>query len=331
MLPKNIWIAAVVCAVLVGVTAPIATAAPNRARIERVVPEGPTQSAAYVYSAAMRKTVKVQILTPSSQTRTAGTTSRPTLYMLGGLGEEDPNNSIWLLKTDIVKFFADKNVNVVLPIAGNGSFYTDWRHDDPVLGRYRWETFLTRELPPLLEDRFGANNSRAIAGLSMGAGSALVLAARHPQFYRSAASYSGCYSASDASGQISARSIVRSFGGNADNMWGPVNDPQWVAHDVVRQAAGLRGTDVYVSVGSGLPGRYDAPGYPGNDKPADRVLVGGAIELGSLACTRALQSALAAQRIPARFQFVNPGTHSWPYWVDQLHSSWPVIDRALNR
>ncbi|GAB20751.1 putative mycolyltransferase [Gordonia effusa NBRC 100432] len=331
MPPKKIWIAVLVCTVLAGLAVPVASAAPNQSRIERVVAEGPTRSAAYVYSAAMRKTIKVQILTPSSQTRTAATTSRPTLYMLGGLGEEDPNNSIWLLKTDIVKFFANKNVNVVLPIAGNGSFYTDWRHDDPVLGRYRWETFLTRELPPLLAERFGANGSRAIAGLSMGAGSALVLAARHPRFYRSAASFSGCYSASDVAGQISARSIINGFGGNADNMWGPIGDPDWAAHDVVRQAAGLRGTDVYVSVGSGLPGRYDAPGYPGNDNPADRVVVGGAIEIGSLACTRALQSTLAAQRIPAQFRFTNPGTHSWPYWVDQLHFSWPVIARALNR
>lgn len=241
MLPKMSVIAAVASAILLGFAAPSAVAAPDRPRIERVVAEGPTQSAAYVYSPAMRKTIKVQILTPASSNRgTLG--SRPSLYMLSGLGEEDPTNSIWLRKTDIVKFFATKNVNVVLPLAGNGSFYTDWRADDPVLGRYRWETFLTEELPPLLRERFGDNGSRAIAGLSMGAGSALVLAARHPRFYRSVASYSGCYSASDITGQVSSRAIVAAFGGNADNMWGPPSDPRWTAHDVVTQAAGLLGT-----------------------------------------------------------------------------------------
>ncbi len=328
MLPKNSWIAFVVCAILATFAAPAATAAPAGSRIERVVSEGPTQSAAYVYSAAMRKTIKVQILTPAGKSRTD---KRPSLYMLSGLGEEDPQNSIWLRKTDIVKFFAGKNVNVVLPLAGNGSFYTDWRNDDPVLGRYRWETFLTKELPPLLAERFGATNARAIAGLSMGAGSALVLAARNPGFYRSAASYSGCYSSTDLSGQVSTRAIVKAFGGNADNMWGALGDSGWAKHDVIAQANGLRGTDVYVSVGSGLPGRYDAPGYPGNTDPADRVTVGGAIEVGSLVCTRNLQSALAAQRIPARFNYVNPGTHSWPYWVDQLHTSWPYLARSLTR
>ncbi|NMO01126.1 esterase family protein [Gordonia sp. TBRC 11910] len=330
-LRRTIGIAALACALLAGLTAPGATASPAVAHIERIVSEGPTQSAAYVYSAAMHKTVKVQILTPASHTTVPTTSPRPTLYMLSGLGEEDPTNSIWLRKTDIVKFFAGKNVNVVLPLAGNGSFYTDWRSDDPVLGRYRWETFLTEELPPLLDERFGGNGSRAIAGLSMGAGSALVLAARHPRFYRAVASYSGCYSATDLTGQVSTRAIVKVFGGDATNMWGPIGDPRWAAHDVIRHAAGLRGTDLYISVGSGLPGRYDAPGYPGNDNPADRTVVGGAIEVGSLACTRRLQSALAAQHIPADFRFVSPGTHSWPYWVDQLHSSWPVISRALSR
>lgn len=61
------------------------------------------------------------------------------------------------------------------------------------------------------------------------------------------------------------------------------------------------------------------------------MIVGGAIETGSLVCTRTLQATLAAQGIPATFRYANPGTHSWPYWVDQLHLSWPTIARALYR
>lgn len=307
-----------------------ASATPARSSIERTVIEGPTQLALYVHSAAMSKTVKVQVLLPRADAPTAGP-ARPSLYMLSGLGEEDPANSMWLRNSDAVQFFAGKNVNVVLPLAGNGSFYTDWLRDDPVLGRYRWETFLTKELPPLLTEAVNANGARAIAGLSMGAGSALVLAARNSHFYRAAASYSGCYSSTDLAGMASTQAIVRSFGGNPDNMWGPISGPAWAAHDVVQRADGLRGTSVYVSVGSGLPGRYDAPGYPGNDKPTDRVVIGGAIEAGAQACTRRLQSTLAAKHIPATFDFVNPGTHSWPYWVDQLHRSWPFLATALNR
>lgn len=113
----------------------------GRSYIDRVVAEPGKLRAAYVYSAAMRRTIKVQLAGAESSSR------RPTLYLLGGLGEQDPANSIWNIKTPVGAFFADKDVNVVLPIAGNGSMYTDWQRDDPKLGRYRWETFLTKELP----------------------------------------------------------------------------------------------------------------------------------------------------------------------------------------
>ncbi|WP_373691950.1 alpha/beta hydrolase [Gordonia mangrovi] len=303
----------------------IASAAPSPvSHITRVVQEGPTQFAAYVYSASMNKTIKVQVLRPRHP---AG--PRPMMYLLSGLGEEDPENSIWLLKTDAVRFFADKNVSVALPLAGNGSFYTDWQRDDPELGRYRWETFLTKELPPLLEARFDGNGSRGIGGLSMGAGSALMLAARNPGFYRAVAAYSGCYTTTGPAGQFYPRGIVSAFGGDANNMWGPPNDPDWAAHDVLRRSSGLRGSAVYVSTGTGRAGRYDAPGYPGNTDPTDRQVVGGAIELGSLWCTRNLQAQLAAQQIPATFHYDDPGTHSWPYWVDRLHQSWPFLARGL--
>ncbi|MFW0784288.1 alpha/beta hydrolase family protein [Gordonia sp. CPCC 206044] len=308
------------------VATPVASAAPSSSHIERVVKEGPTQYAAYVHSASMRKTIKVQVLTPKAQSG-----PRPTLYMLSGLGEQDPQNSIWLLKTDAVRFFADKNVNVALPIAGNGSMYTDWQRDDPKLGRYKWETFLTKELPPLINARFDGNGRQGIAGLSMGAGSSLALAARNPGFYRAVAAYSGCYTTTGPAGQAYPRGIISAFGGNADNMWGPPTDPQWAAHDVLLRSGGLRGSAIYVSTGTGRSGAYDAPGFPGNSNPTDRQIVGGAIEAGSLWCTQSLQSKLSSQGIPAKFTYVNPGTHSWPYWVDQLHTSWPFIGAALNR
>ncbi|WP_411353233.1 alpha/beta hydrolase [Gordonia bronchialis] len=278
-----------------------------------------------VYSAAMRKIVKVQVSVPNRN----ATAHRPTLYLLGGLGEESPDHSVWTTHTDLRGFFKDKNVTVVLPIAGNGSLYTDWQRDDPVLGRYKWETFLTRELPPLIEKRFGGNGRRGIAGLSMGAGASLVLAARHPGFYASVAAYSGCYTTGGIVGQAYPRSIVTAFRGNPDNMWGSPADPDWARHDVLRLANNLRGTAVYVSSGTGRPGKYDAPGYPGNSNPVDRQVIGGGIEVGAYWCTRNLQDRLRQLRIPATVRIIDPGTHSWPYWIDQQRTSWPVIKRGL--
>ncbi|MCX6468588.1 MAG: alpha/beta hydrolase family protein [Corynebacteriales bacterium] len=302
----------------------VASAAPGVSSLEKVESEGPNQFAAYIYSASMAKTIKVQVLVPAVERG-----PRPVLTMLSGLGEEDPNNSMWFRKTDAKDFFRDKNVTVAFPLAGNGSFYTDWQRDDPKLGRYRWETFLTKEMPPLIDARFNGNGIRGIAGLSMGAGSALMLAARNPGFFRSVGSYSGCYSTADLLSQGIPRGVVAAFGGDANNMWGPPNNPAWAAHDVLLRAEGLRGSTVYVSSGSGLPGPFDDPKYPGNDNPTDRYIIGGGIEAGANFCTHRLADTLAARRIPATFDFEAHGTHSWPYWQVQMKRSWPILSRGL--
>ncbi|MGW4715572.1 hypothetical protein [Nocardia sp. NPDC004260] len=33
--------------------------------------------------------------------------------------------------------------------------------------------------------------------------------------------------------------------------------------------------------------------------------------------------------IPATFDFRTSGTHSWGYWQEDLHNSWPLIAAAV--
>ncbi|OZC68395.1 mycolyltransferase [Rhodococcus sp. 06-462-5] len=320
---RRIFTPFVVAAALSVSSVGIATADPVEpvARIVDTSIASDTLRTLSVESPAMGAVVEVQVLTPAAQSG-----SRPTLYMLSGIGEEDPDNSMWLRKGGAAEFFADKNVNVVLPLAGPGSFYTDWQRDDPKLGRYQWETFLTEELPPLIDATVDGNGRNAIAGLSMGAQSAMMLAARHPDLYSGVASYSGCFASSEPMGQASIRAIVGAFGGNADNMWGGPLDPAWAEHDSVVNAESLRGTDVYVSVGTGAPGPHES-----FDSAAalDVVVVGGIIEVGANYCTHRLADRLGQLNIPATFDFTETGTHSWPYWVDQLPKSWPTLAGSL--
>jgi diacylglycerol O-acyltransferase / trehalose O-mycolyltransferase len=296
-------------------------AAPGTASIENRDITSDTLEKLTVWSPSMGRTIDVQVLTPAVKNG-----PRPSLYMLSGIGEEDPSNSMWLRKGGAAEFFRDKNVNVVLPLAGPGSFYADWQKDDPKLGRYKWETFLTQELPPLIDAEFDGNGRNGIAGLSMGAQSAMMLASRNPSLYSAVAAYSGCFSSAELLGQSSMRGIVTAFGGNADNMFGGPLDPDWAAHDVLANAEALRGQTVYVSVGSGLPGRYERFETA---KDWDIVLVGGAIEVGADYCTRRLADRLGELAIPATFDFESVGTHSWAYWVDQLPKSWPTIASGL--
>ncbi|MBF6470146.1 esterase family protein, partial [Nocardia beijingensis] len=160
-------------------------------------------------------------------------------------------------RTDVVEFFGDKQVNVVIPFGGASSYFTDWRADDPVLGRQRWATFLTRELPPLVDARFGGNGANAIAGISMAGTSVFQLALAAPGLYRAIGSYSGCVRTSDPQGQVIVSAVVGGRRGNVVNMWGPPTDPAWAANDPYLHADKLRGTAIYVSTGTGAPGPHD--------------------------------------------------------------------------
>ncbi|WP_442944084.1 alpha/beta hydrolase [Nocardia sp. NBC_00508] len=300
---------------------PEGTYLPGPPVIDHIEPISDRWLRVYVASPAMGRLVQVQVLLPADQSK-----SRPTVYMLDGRNAEN-DNSGWAEHGGAVGFFADKNVNVVLTTGGAASYYTDWQHRDRVLGTNKWETFLTRELPPLIEARFNGNGRNAIQGVSMGAEAAMMLATRTPGLYKAVAAHSGCYLLSSELGQAQARAIVETWGGDSNNMFGKHNDPDWRAHDPAVHADALRGTAIYLSSGSGLPGEHDVPGNP---ELRDAVLYGGPLEAGADTCTRQFADRLTQLHIPATKSFRLTGTHSWPYWADELPRSWPTMATALD-
>lgn len=281
----------------------------------------------HVYSPSMGREIPLQVI------RAADTSvPQPTLYLLNGAGGgEDGAN--WLNQTKILDFLADKNVNVVIPAQGMFTYYTDWIQEDPVVGRAKWQTFLTRELPPVVDRALDTTGVNAIAGLSMAGTSVLDLAIQAPGLYRGVASYSGCAQTSDPMGQAFLRTVVEVMGEtDARNMWGPYDDDEWRRHDPTVNAEGLRGISLYVSNGSGLPGPYENPMLPRSAQAPElheQVLVGGVIEAATNLCTQRLAERLEELEIPATFHFREDGTHSWGYWEDELKRSWPQIEASL--
>ncbi|WP_433734204.1 alpha/beta hydrolase [Nocardia sp. CA-129566] len=279
-----------------------------------------------VHSAAMDTDIRLKVLPAQNDSSPA-----PTLYLLNGASGGN-EGSTWFDQTDIAEFFADEHVNVVIPVGGAGSYFTDWHNDDPVLGRPRWTTFLTRELPPIIDSAFHTTGTNAIAGISMAATSVFQLALAAPGLYRAIGSYSGCIQTSDPQGQGMIAAVVGRWGGNPINMWGPPTDPTWAANDPYVHADQLRGTTIYVATGSGLPGTLDTPdAVHGNIPKLVGQLTGGVIlEVITNQCAHRLQDRLREQNIPAIFDLRPTGTHSWGYWQQDLHNSWPHISAALN-
>ncbi|KAF0849293.1 S-formylglutathione hydrolase FrmB [Nocardia caishijiensis] len=317
----------IVAAMSASIVLTIGTAGADVSRLDSVERPGQRQQTLHVYSASMGRVIPLRVITPFDTGE-----PRPTLYLLNGAGGgEDVAN--WYDQTDIVEFFADKNVNVVTPAAGAFSYYTDWQRDDPELGRNKWQTFLTEELPPIIDATLHTTGVNAVAGLSMSATAALNLAIAAPDRYRAVGAFSGCASVDDPLSRTFIDLVLARADADPVNMWGPPDDPAWRANDAYLNADRLRGKAIYLSSASGLPGPAETlpPGAsPGKAiGMANQIMLGGAIEAAANFCTRRLAARLSELNIPAHTVFRPAGAHTWHYWEQDLHASWPLIAAAI--
>lgn len=280
--------------------------------------------ALWVYSPAMNKEIQVQLLLARDWYADPAA-KFPQLTTLDGLRAQD-DQSGWILNTDIEQFYRDKNVNVILPIGGESSFYTDWNEPDRGT-HYMWETFLIRELPPIVEGQWRSTNVRGIQGLSMGGTAAMMLAARNPGFYRYAASFSGILQLTSYGMPQAIQFALRDGGGyDSGKMFGPPSDPAWAAHDPYELAEQLRGTSLYISSGTGMVGPHDSP----SDIPLLATNYSGVgLEVLSRVTTQQFAARLNELGIPGKAVYRPSGTHTWPYWEFELHESWPQAAAAL--
>ncbi|WP_069159650.1 alpha/beta hydrolase [Nocardia altamirensis] len=280
-----------------------------------------------VYSASMDKEFKVEVQRPADESKPA-----PNLYMLNGLDGGEGTAS-WNAQTNALAWLADKPVNVVQPIGGRGTYYTDWQKPDPNLGLNKWKTFFTEELPPLLDKALQSTGQNALVGLSTSGTSVLQLAEAKPGLWKSVAAYSGCAQIADPMGKQFVKMAAGLWaGGNTENMYGPDDSPLWAENDPVINAEKLRGTLLYISSGSGIPMLEDveyylktAPGPMG----AVNLGLGVGIEAAVNGCTANLKNRLDSLGIPATYQFNPVGTHYWPYWEEALHKSWPLLAEGM--
>ena len=219
-----------------------------------------------------------------------------------------------------------------MPVGGQSSFYSDWYK--PACGSagcstYKWETFLTQELPAYLAANKGVDPDRnAAVGLSMAGSAAMTLAIYHPNQFQYAGSLSGFLNLSEGWWPMLVGISMGDAGGyDADEMWGPSSDPaggsattRWSTSRAWSPTTPVSGCSVATASppsSTPVPARAtcstrsssrDSPCAP--TRPSRRTYI-------------------AAGGRNGVFNFPSNGTHSWGYWGQQLQQMKPDIQRAL--
>ncbi len=107
----------------------------------------------------------------------------PALYLLHGLSDDE---TIWMRRTSLELFAANRNLAIVMPDGGR-SFYSNLRSGQ------RFFDYVAEELPSLMERWFRLDahrEGRFVAGLSMGGYGALKAALSRPDRFAAAAGLS---------------------------------------------------------------------------------------------------------------------------------------------
>ncbi|MGP5117722.1 alpha/beta hydrolase [Corynebacterium casei] len=250
-------------------------------------------------------------------------TGGPVVYFLEGI--DSPETSNWISNGHVQEVFGDTDATVVIPSRGAGSMWQDWDNDDPKLGRYKWDTFVTEELAPIVEDEVSHNSKRGLIGLSMGASGAVMMANNNPGFFDGVAGISGCYSTTDSIGSGTIKLTVGNQGGDPNKMWS--TQEAWERNDVVLNPEGLRGTQIYLSAANGEITDEEREFYA--DREITDQIAGSLLEAGSLKCTDNLSDSLTKAGIEHTPHYLGAGAHSWIMFGPQLQPAWDGIKQAL--
>lgn len=270
-----------------------------------------------VTSSAMGGVEHARLLLPKDWSRQAKRTW-PVLYLLHGSGDD---YTAWTRNTDVEQATANTEAIVVMPDAGKCGNYSNWWNQGN-FGPPGWETFHLTELRRILERDYRAGTQRAVAGLSMGGFGAMSYAARHPDMFKAAASYSGAVNPLDFPAATMAMGLFCP-GLDWKNLWGDPTVPGqlliWQLHNPPNQAENLRGKALFMSSGNGKSGPLDDCCSIFDD----------GIEQVVQAESQSLLDRLGSLNIPVTKDFYGPGRHAWPYWQQELHRSLPMLMAAI--
>src|SRR4051795_8248826 len=207
-----------------------------------------------VSTPALGRAVDVRVLVPADYG--TSTDRYPVLYLFHGTSGRA---SDWVTSGDAEQATAGLPLIVVMPDAGfdgnGGGWFTNWVDTTTALGPSQWETFHVDDLIPWVDANLRTvktRDGRAVAGLSQGGFGSTTYAARHPDLFVSAASFSGApdidYDPVTAAG---ATAVIEATAVGLDHvppgsMFGSraTNEINWQGHDPATLVTNLRDVDL---------------------------------------------------------------------------------------
>ena len=245
-----------------------------------------------IASAVMHKTYRAAVVLPASYARNKKA-NYPVLYLLHGAYGHFAD---WLKSPPdkrLVHNLADQyNIIIVLPEGETFSFYLD----SPVSPESQFETYLTREVLPKIDQTYRTvrdRKGRVIAGLSMGGHGALFLSARHPDLYCAAGSMSGALDLSSFNRKLSPADAAQRA-----KIWAPIlgsetdNPERFAANSVLSLVDQLQLNKLPLIIDCG-------------------------VDDGLIDINREVHRRLLYNHTPHDYT-ERPGAHTWQYWQNAL-------------
>lgn len=250
----------------------------------------------------------------------------PVTYFLSGLNGNQTafriGNNGEALTTNYESIVVSPNGN----IGNNAGIWSDW-YNYGAGGPPRYETFVIDQLIPLIDANFRTTADRAhrvMTGTSMGGYGALMMAARHPDQFTAVAAFSGV----PDSNWIVTESTFSAFPlfnlSVPDAVYGPrlTEEVRWRGHNPVDLAENLRGLDVQMFSGNGVPGLQEL------NEPL--VTPGCAVEAGAVRPeNESLHRSLLELGIAHTYTVYNWGCHTSALVQQQLKEALPRLSQRL--
>lgn len=266
-----------------------------------------------VSTSAFTSPTKVEVMFPAGYSDGQARRWPATYYLNGTNGDQTWFRTVYDGESKTASY-----PSIVVAPAGHAGYWSDW-YNNGNGGPPKYETFVTRQLIPLIDANFHTSPDRAhraVIGESMGGYGTLMLAARHPDLFTAASSLSGAPDTNFAPGAAALTASPAIDLSPPDSIYGPraTEEVRWRGHNPTDLASNLRPVDLQLYTGNGIPDAREI-----SDVPALCAVESGIIEPE----TRSLHNTLASHGIAHEFKAYDWGCHTPSQIQQEITDSLP--------